>query len=208
MCLGRASTPYRFANIFVPSHQGCHPGARLSETWPYIYIYIYIYICGNLKRPRLGSLFKLWILNGGLQIYQLMSSAYGFGHISVRMAPGICLRAYGSGHIARGNGSRHMAPGMGRQAYGPGRAQETVRVQRLVVHDLYVGDPKVSKPVCAQRLVNGVVHRCFLRIAICYEHIVCATLAGKLAVKRVQVQRLVNRGCFLKQAPAVKPGCG
>ena len=38
-----------------------------------------------------------------------------------------------------------MAPGIGRQAYCSERAQETVRVQRLVVHDLYVGDPKVPK---------------------------------------------------------------
>ena len=80
------------------------------------------------------------------------------------MARGILLRAYGSGH---------MAPGIGRQAYCFGRAQETVRVQRLVAHDLYVGDPKVPKRLCAQRLVNGEVHRWFLRIAICYENVVC-----------------------------------
>ena len=49
----------------------------------------------------------------------------------------------------QGHGSGHMAPGIGRQAYGSGRAQEPVRVQRLVAHDLYVGDPKVPKPVCA-----------------------------------------------------------
>ena len=115
------------------------------------------------------------------------------------MALVIWLRACGSGH---------MAPGIGRQAYCSGRAQETLRVQRLVSHDLCVVDPKVPKPVCAQRLVSGEVHQCFLRIAICYENGVRATFAGKLAVKRVQVQRLANRSRFLKQAPAVNPGCG
>ena len=76
------------------------------------------------------------------------------------MAPCIWLRAKVAGHMAlgiwlRACGSGHMAPGIGRQAYGFGRTQETVRVQRLVAHDLYVGDPQVPKPVCAQRSVNG-----------------------------------------------------
>ena len=124
---------------------------------------------------------------------------YGSGH----MLPGIRLWAYGSGHVAlgiwlRASGARH----------GSGRAQETVRVQRLVVHNLYVGDPTVPKPVCAQLLVNGEVHRCVLHIAICYEHVVCATFAGKLAVTFVHVQRLVNRGLCLTHTPTLKLCCG
>ena len=79
------------------------------------------------------------------------------------MVSGMWLRAYASGHMALGiwlwaYGSRHIPPGIGRQAYGSGCTQETVRVQRLMVHHLYVGDPKVPKPVCAKRLVNGEVH--------------------------------------------------
>ena len=115
------------------------------------------------------------------------------------MALGIWLRAYGSGH---------MDPGKGRQAYCSGCTQETVRVQRLVSHDLYVGDPKVPQPVCAQRLVNGEVHRCVLRIAMCHESVAFESFAGKLAVKRLHVQRLVNRGECRKRAPELKPCCG
>ena len=51
-----------------------------------------------------------------------------------------------------------MALGIWLRACGSGLTQETVRVQRLVAHDLYVGDPKVPKPFCAQHLVNGEVH--------------------------------------------------
>ena len=115
------------------------------------------------------------------------------------MALGVWLWAYGSGH---------MAPGIGRQAYGSGRTQETLRVQHLVTHDLHAGDPKVPKPMCAQRLVNGEVHRCVLRIAICNENLLCAAFAGKWAVKRLHVQRLVNRCPCLKQVPAPKPRYG
>ena len=128
------------------------------------------------------------------------------------MTPCIWLRAYASGRMAlgiwlRAYGSGSMAPGIGRQAYGSGRMRGTLRVQRLEAHDMYVGDPKVFTPVCAQHLLNGEVCRCVLWIAICYENDVCATLAGKLVVKRLHVQRLVNRGIFLKQAPALKPCC-
>ena len=113
--------------------------------------------------------------------------AYGSGH----MPPGIWLWAYVSGVYESG----HMAPGIGRQVYGSGRTQETVRVQRLVAHDLYVGCPKVW--VCAQHLLNREVHRCGLRIASSFENGACVTSAGKLAVKRVHVQRLVNRGAAM-----------
>ena len=65
------------------------------------------------------------------------------------MALGIWLRASGSGH---------MAPGLGRQAYGSGRTQEIVCAQRLVTHDLYVGDPKVPQPD-AQRLCTAFGER-------------------------------------------------
>ena len=65
-----------------------------------------------------------------------------------------------------------------------------------MAHDVHLGYPTVSKPVCAQRLVNGQVHRLALQNAICYENVACAALGGKLAVKRVHVQRLVNRHLF------------
>ena len=114
------------------------------------------------------------------------------------MAPGICLWAYGSGHTA---------PGIWRLAYCSGRTQETVRAQRLVAHNVHVGNPKVLKSECAQCLVNREVHRCVLWIANCYANVTSAAFGGKLAVKRVHVQRLVNKCPFWKQAPALKPCC-
>ena len=82
------------------------------------------------------------------------------------------------------------------QAYGSRRKQETVRLQHLFAQDFHVRDGKVPKPVCAHRLVNGEMHRCVLRIAICYESVACVAVAGKCVVKRVHVQCLVNGGVF------------
>ena len=63
--------------------------------------------------------------------------------------------------------------------------------------------------MCEHRLVNGEVDCCVLRNAMCYKQKVeCAVLCGKLAVKRVHEQRLVNRGPSMKQALALKPFCG
>ena len=71
-----------------------------------------------------------------------------------------------------------------------------MHAQRSVAHDVRLGDPTVSKPVCAERLVNGKVRRLVLQNANCYENVACVALGGKLAVKRVHVQRLVNRHLF------------
>ena len=174
-----------------------------------MHLCIYLCMSGSFKRPRFGSLFKLGIPAGGLTINYQMSPriwlrAYGSGHV----APGIFLRAHGSRHMAPGiwlpaYGSRHMAPGMWFRASERNTACAPFGCPRCARAWL-----KGCQTYCAQHLVNREVHRCVLRIAMCYENVACAALDGKLAVKRVHVQRLVNRGPFQKQAPAVKPCCG
>ena len=111
----------------------------------------------------------------------------------------MCLRAYGF---------EHVVPCLWLRAYGSGRTREPVRVHRLGARDVHVGDPNVPKPGSAQHLLNREMHRCVLRIAMRYENGACEALGGKLAMKRVHVQRLVSRGLFLKQASALKPCCG
>ena len=71
-----------------------------------------------------------------------------------------------------------------------------MHAQRSVAQDAHLGDPTVSKPVCAERLVRGKDRRLVFQNAICYENVACAAFGGKLAVKRVHVQRLVNRHLF------------
>ena len=83
-----------------------------------------------------------------------------------------------------------------------------MRVQRLVAHNVHMGDPKLPKLVCASRFGSGEVHICLLWITVCYESVACEEFAVKLAVKCVHVLRLVNRGLVLIEAPTLKPRGG
>ena len=144
-------------------------------------------MCSSFKRPRLTSLFKLGMPVGRLKNDRLMSPdiwlrAYGFGLVS----PGICLPAYSSGRMALGiwlwaYGAAHMAPSV--------RKKHCACCVSLPTMCAWVAQSCPNR-VCTT--LNREVHRCAIRMTICYESVACAALDGKLAERRVHVRRLIN----------------